>query len=119
MFITSAAIKNVLNKNRNLLAGTIEELRKPNPDIYELTLAIEKAVSSLETMESLIDAKDTEADAGIRMKIPAATLVPGTLVRATNGELVPAFKDETEDDNPEQEDEDAKKAREESRGFFG
>lgn len=114
MLISPTAIKNVLSKNRNLLAGAVEGLRAPTPDLCGVTLNIEKAMSSLETMESLLDAKKLEEDAGVRMKIPP--LMPAS---AGDGKAGTLFVDETQDDNPEQEDADAKKAREESRSFFG
>jgi len=102
-----SAIKGVLVKNRLILAGAVKELRQPDIDIYELTLQIEKVIASLDTMESLISSKETSSES--KQKILATDYSVPT----------PAFVAEVEDDNPEKEDADVKKAREQSRGFFG
>lgn len=108
MNIHPAAIKRVLTKNRTLLAGAVDELASPTPDIYKLTMNVEKVISSMETLEALIDAKNDAADEGVRLKIPDVKPHP-----------IPAAIADVQDDNPDIEDKDIKQGHEESRSFFG
>lgn len=99
----------ILNEANNQLDNVMDRIKRESIDDTELILQLSIIRSSLKTLEVMT--KPTQEILPPGTLIPMKTIPPPT--------PVPAFVNDVSDDDPDQEDKDIKKAREESRSFFG
>lgn len=97
-------VSDVLSDNNKELRKVIQSLRQDRPKETDLILSLSVILARSEVLEEVADYM-----VGDNQLMFAQPLQPPR----------PAVEADVEDDNPEQEDKDAKKAREEERGFFG
>jgi len=102
------AINKVLYRNNQSLNTVIKGIKEESLEDTELILQLSIIQARSQVLEMLTADLDQYelVDDGPEENVPPP-------------EPVPYFIAEVKDDNPEQEDKDAKKAREEELGFFG
>jgi len=108
MKIHPGAIAQSLVDCSNALLDTIQHLRQAECTDIPLLITLSSTQAGIDTLATLF----SYADDGHK---PEPEQLEGKRI---NPPSMPAFIAEVEEDNPDLEDKDTKKAREESQGFF-
>lgn len=99
----------VLNEASTQLNQVINRVKLKSIDDNELILYLSMIKASLKTLEIMTGQSDQELQPG--------SLIP--MKTRPSEMLVPSFIQDVSDDEPDEEDKDIKKIREETRSFFG
>jgi len=100
-----AAVSEVLSDNNQLLSEVVQSIKNGEMTNDKLILSLSMLLASNKTLEVIT--RPAQPIQGVARRRPEANRAP-----------VPAFVAEVENDNPETEDRDLKKIREEDRGFY-
>jgi hypothetical protein len=113
----SEAVNEILYRNGQELDGIVNKIKDKSIDDTELILRLSVIRARDEVLEEITDYLNSLNIADDAQ--PEVEELTGKRIKPPVSDNVPSFIAEVENDNPEQEDKDAKKAREEEHGFFG